>query len=261
MRIKVIWRIAMLAAVLPALAAADPITIDFTRFVSGNVAIGIAGADEFEEFSDEGADVLASGSTLSVERSSARAGATLSSRLSTDSRRVTATGSTSATAHSVGSASGTAASARGSANVWWSFRLNQPHLFTLSGSFAASPAEFTFPRASRSGLLNTTLHSTSADGTVIELFSQSTAMSGAVSHTGRLGHGVYFFVWEAGANAGHNSTFGARPPGPASAAFAFVFDLAPDTAPVPEPGSMLLLGTSLSAAVVALRTRKQGSKR
>jgi len=249
MRLRLIFAMALLVCFLPALAAADPITISLLRDVHAEAIIAVKGVDVEPTDDQQNADILSANAQAALGLNSASGAASMSSTTSRDSRRLSGVGSASGTATSVANqGDGTNSSGGGEVLIIWEFLLDQPHTFIFSGTLASVTQPFA------GAGLTASLQSGLDVGTgQVELFSTTRQTSGNVGESGNLAPGPYQFRLNAG--AGTESIFDGS--SAASAAFRFTFDVIPQHAPVPEPGSLTLLATGVLTLASSMRKRSR----
>ena len=238
--------VSMLLLGVPRSAGADPLTIRLDRYVSVGAAVAILGADVERENQQSGADTLFSTVTATSGPNSATGTQSLSSTLSSDSRQFSASGRTSAIAESPFSGDGTNAGAGGDTYVTWDFRLDQPYLFDFDTALTPSADDVSVIfRTSLSAM-----HGSRFDS----IFSHESvnAGGGTITDHGRLEAGLYSFFFQTSAGV---FTFEGSKAGTIN--LNFKLDLTP-ASPVPEPGTMSLLGAGLCGAVAGIRTRRRG---
>jgi hypothetical protein len=150
----------------------------------------------------------------------------LSSALSNDARRFSATGRTSAIAEVPSAGNGTSAGAGGEALISWDFRLDQPELFDFGANLTTSSDDVSL--IFRTSLL--AVH----DSQFEPVFSDESLFThaGTAFHHGRLEAGLYSFFFQSSAGVfvfdGSNT---------GSMSFDLNLGLAP-AAPTPEPGTV-----------------------
>jgi hypothetical protein len=236
--------VSMLLWGVPQFAGADPITIRLDRFVSVSARVAILGDDVEDDISESGADSLFRTITVSSGPNTATGAQSLSSFVSSDSRQFSGSGRTSAIAESPFAGNGTNAGAGGGVNLTWDFRLAQPHLFDFDTTLTTSSDDV--------GLIFRTslaaIHGSPFEP-VFSHESQGTS-GGAIVHHGRIEAGLYSFFFQSSAGVG---AFEGTKAG--SMNFDFSLDLAP-AAPIPEPGTISLIGTGLVAVAAGFRKRR-----
>lgn len=242
-RMLVLWAVVPLFWALPQPASADPLVLRYFASTSAGAQVG----GSFEEDLDSSARDLTSQSSMIVGDSSAVAQATFINALAPDFQSLFLSG---LAVSSVTAPTGSAvAYAQGAAALH--FVLDQPYTYSFSGSFIGLGG-FNVLEAS---LVDVSDPSSSA------IFNYRELSSTALSSTGTLLPGLYDFFLVGRATAGCG--FGAVPECTSEEArnfFNFEFQLSPqEPAPVPEPATMILLGSGL-VGVFAARRRQRSAK-
>jgi hypothetical protein len=222
--------------VTPQPVSADPVVLFFSRTTIAGAQVG----GTFTEDIDSNADVLTSSASTGVGAASAGAASTFTSILAPDSRSLSGAGVAQA---SVTAPEGSAV-AYGSGQTHFDFLIDQPHTYTFVGAFAT-------------GVTGYSVWETYLIDRTSRFFEFREDSAVARSSTGTLLPGRYVLVVLGRATAGCG--FGGESDctsNQAFTSFSFDFQLSPETeAPaVPEPASMILLGTGL-AGVFATRRR------
>jgi hypothetical protein len=246
------WLTVLLVLASAATAAADPIRIYDNRYVQARFDIS---DESYNEVAREGEALYAAAPWSSSGRDRASGLATLNSGIldprhlagmgSTEARMVTPEFSASKSSHAVSVFAVT-------------IELDSPHTFSFRGIFDSSG---TSSHSGRSEGVWGAHVSPTYGGPYVFLHSFPTTPgidSGphrvVIAETGLLTPGLWSFLVGAAADVIYET-------GSARAGFDFSFDLAPAASPVPEPGSIALLGSGLLILVRRARGSRAGRTR
>lgn len=226
----------LLVALSSSVATADPITlIRDQRFVSARALAfrppGVVAASSREQ--QVGGDQLTASALAVFGETTASAASQLLSDLSADLHGLSGTGRTSSV--SVGPLGDSAASAI----FDLSFELDARHAYDFEAAFEALGA----------GSWQTHLRQSPGepDQSLLFSFISNTGPQLQVRRRGSLDPGRYLLTVRS--DAAGNTIFGGRPSGESTFTFAF------DMTPVPEPGSLLLVGSGALGLLARVRRR------
>lgn len=235
------WILVVAFAATPQFAGADPITILSERRVvfAGALVRDPLTADAVTTEEKRGENFLQATASGARGTNIASATATLISDLS-DPHRLAGSGSASAVV-----SGGDLAAATGDIEYIVGFQLTAAHFYDFRGRFDGTAQSGGFP-ASASNLLGARL----VDATGHRLFTFNGVGPHLLAASGMLEAGRYGLVV-----TGQSTAQGRPGAGAARASFEFTLDLSNELTPVPEPGSMLLLGSGLAALLRVARRR------
>ena len=232
------------SSVIPSPAGADPVVLFFSRAAIAGAQVGGTFAEDIQR----NADVLSASASASDGVNSAGASASFTSQLTANNQLFQGSGLATAVAErTTGSAVG-----YGSGQGLLEFVLNEPYEYAFSGSFAHATTGFSVWEAS---LLN---RSTPGFNPVFDYREEGAR---ARTAAGLLMPGRYQFSVLGRASAGCGFGGGsdcAFQEGLTSFSFNFRLSAEDDTPVVPEPATIVLLGSGL-AGIIAARRRRSGS--
>jgi hypothetical protein len=229
---------------LPSMAAADPVTLLFTRVAIAGAGVREPGGSTFQDTSDQGKDQLIAAVTVNGSTNDASGTAGLSSSF-TGSRLTAVSGASVTSSSSTGSAQSNASVA-----VTWRFVLDQPYSYDFLGDFTSSGAPCCESPYDY-GWWQAELRPAPFDVNNVNAFRYATYASDMVSNHGVLAAGTYDFAfWSQAVSfiAGSGTSAGN-----VSSDFTFRLSPAGSNVPVPEPASMMLLATGLAGMTAGRR--------
>lgn len=240
---------------LPAVAFADPVVISFTRVVQASARAAYPTTVTADHKSDT--DWLAAHAAAHRQGSTATAAAELASGLAPDFRHLFASSSTGVTATTSGALGedGPVASGSGITDLFLRFTIAEPYRYAFAGTFISSgpPQD---PLRSAHGEWQAYLRSaTDPSASLFYFFSRE---SGSPIESGLLSPGMYDFFVRGAAGAFADGTVSRS----AFTRHEFTFDLRPaeDVPVVPEPATLLLIGTGLAGTILRRRVHAPRSK-
>ena len=133
------------------------------------------------------------------------------------------------------------------------FELDRPQQFMFDGDLQTSGDAFSTPQQLHRSDWEVSLFAMGSTGNITPIMVERGTDSTRIVRDGVLTAGIYRFLVQGTSFAA--SFFPGRASGNVHSNFAFSLDLNDAPAPVPEPGSVLLLGTGLAALVGAGRRR------